>query len=86
MTFNDNDGITLWRCLTCVHRIDLDTCKAFLDGIPEEIVRERVVHDKPYPGDNLAPMPQQSKLQCHLSNGIKKMIEARLKKDWRAVE
>lgn len=52
MTFNDNDGITLWRCLTCVHRIDLNTCKAFPDGIPEEIVRERVVHDKPYPGDN----------------------------------
>jgi hypothetical protein len=52
MTFKDNDSITLWQCLTCVHRIDLSVCKAFPDGIPEEIVRERVVHDKPYPGDN----------------------------------
>ena len=28
------------------------TCKAFPDGIPVEIMREKVDHEKPYPGDN----------------------------------
>lgn len=27
-------------------------CAAFPDGIPEEIYRNRVRHDRPYPGDN----------------------------------
>jgi len=49
------------QCLSCVHRIKLGfdedprtatmRCKAFPDGIPDELWNTRVFHDKPYPGD-----------------------------------
>lgn len=42
-------------CLDCVHffcpRPGMNLCTAFPFGIPEDILRRRVRHDKPYPGD-----------------------------------
>lgn len=45
------------RCLECKHiGITTDdfvpTCQAFPKGIPDEIFFEKVIHDKPYQGDN----------------------------------
>lgn len=45
------------KCLECKHigRTTDDfvpTCKAFPEGIPDEIFFEKVTHDKPYHGDN----------------------------------
>ena len=42
------------RCLDCLHLTDLleGTCQAFPGGIPEDILQDRVLHDRPYPGDH----------------------------------
>jgi len=39
------------QCLHCIHAHDDDTCEAFPDGIPLEVVGEHD-HRKPYPGDH----------------------------------
>ena len=39
------------QCLHCTHAHDDDTCEAFPDGIPLEVVTYHD-HRKPYPGDN----------------------------------
>lgn len=43
------------QCNDCKHFIDVKNgkpiCKAYKDGIPEEIGSNRVIHNKPYPGD-----------------------------------
>lgn len=45
------------KCLKCKN-YDLDNediypvCTAFPDGIPRDIFGGRIIHDKPYPGDN----------------------------------
>ncbi len=50
--------MTFYSCLSCVNWIgklegkDKPVCKAFLLGIPEEILIGEVDHTKPYPGDN----------------------------------
>lgn len=42
-----------WRCVKCKHQIrGTFTCKAFPDGIPEEVLSGRANHCKPYPGDH----------------------------------
>ena len=46
-------GIAL--CVDCIHLNRPDgrpKCKAFPDGIPDEIIQGRVEHNKPYPGDH----------------------------------
>lgn len=45
------------RCLECKNFLVttedfVPTCKAFPDGIPDDIFWEKVLHDKPYPNDN----------------------------------
>ena len=43
----------LSRCSACEHRNwMLDNCKAFPQGIPQELLRSLVEHTKPYPGDH----------------------------------
>jgi len=43
-------------CLDCIHffrpRRGMNLCTAYPFGIPEDILRHRVRHDRPYPGDN----------------------------------
>lgn len=42
-----------FRCLWCLHiASDNRSCKAFPDGIPDEIYFGDFNHRKPYPGDN----------------------------------
>jgi len=40
------------QCTFCIHKHKKDTCKAFECGIPEEIIKNKFIHNKPYPGDN----------------------------------
>lgn len=45
------------KCLECKYLGEttddfIATCKAFPKGIPDEIFFEKIIHDKPYPGDN----------------------------------
>ncbi len=42
------------QCLDCKNLIDDEkfTCKAFPDGIPDEILFNEADHTKPYKGDN----------------------------------
>ena len=30
----------------------IHTCKAFVNGVPQDIIFDRVKHTSPYPGDN----------------------------------
>ncbi len=46
------DHFKPWLCGACIFLKDARTCRAFPEGIPEEIWEGRVSHDKPYPGDN----------------------------------
>jgi hypothetical protein len=39
-------------CMDCKHHKGDLTCKAFPDGIPEEIIMGNSDHSKPFPGDN----------------------------------
>ena len=39
-------------CDLCKHVRENDTCKAFPDGIPEDILTGEHDHTEPYPGDN----------------------------------
>ena len=39
-------------CDLCAHQGNNETCKAFPDGIPEEILSGDHDHHEPYPGDN----------------------------------
>jgi hypothetical protein len=40
------------QCATCRHYRKVGRCKAYPDGIPEELLTGAVQHDKPYKGDN----------------------------------
>ncbi|MCX7998614.1 MAG: hypothetical protein N3A69_06635 [Leptospiraceae bacterium] len=40
------------RCFRCKNYIKFKTCKAFPNGIPDEVFFNEVYHTKPYPGDN----------------------------------
>lgn len=45
----------LGQCDTCVNRyfgLKGMLCEAYPEGIPEKLIMEEVIHDKPYPGDN----------------------------------
>lgn len=50
----DNDPVfeAVGICFSCDHRRSVLTCKAFPDGIPQEILRGDVMHTSPYPGDH----------------------------------
>lgn len=39
-------------CLDCLHYQGSLKCKAYPSGIPEEIVKSKVDHTKPYKGDH----------------------------------
>ena len=44
------------ECLRCKHYnqndLDANTCAAYPDGIPVEIMSAMIAHRQPYPGDN----------------------------------
>lgn len=42
------------NCFLCKHhnKKNYDVCKAFPNGIPNEIIIGELLHDKPYQGDN----------------------------------
>lgn len=48
---NDN-VLRLGQCFYCKHKRPAGKCDAFPEGIPREILFNRVDHRKPYPGDN----------------------------------
>ena len=48
----EDDQVEHRLCGTCIHRQKKDTCAAFPEGIPDEILNMETKHDKPYPGDN----------------------------------
>ncbi len=43
---------TCFQCIMCKHYQLNHKCKAFPDGIPEEIFTCQHDHREPYPGDN----------------------------------
>lgn len=46
------DGKQYSECQQCKHvHQSGDTCKAFPDGIPEDILMGKVMHHEPYEGD-----------------------------------
>jgi hypothetical protein len=46
-------GVIISQCAMCVHKDeDTATCEAFPDGIPDKILTNKVLHDKPIKGDN----------------------------------
>lgn len=50
------------QCQKCKNYIGLMTCMAFPKGIPNQILVDEVIHDKPYPGDRgirFEPMPEK---------------------------
>lgn len=53
--FTSNDSeIEFSQCIFCKHWLFKPGpyCKAFPDGIPDEILDNKVAHTKPYKGDN----------------------------------
>ncbi|QXD17161.1 hypothetical protein GQ464_005820 [Rhodocaloribacter litoris] len=61
-------------CLACQHldrmQADKRVCKAFPEGIPEDIWMNRHDHHQPYPGDQgirfmLAPIPEKEPARQH---------------------
>ncbi len=52
--FYDKDtGLLSTQCSFCKHFNQNEwTCKGFKNKIPDEIVENKFIHDKPYPGDN----------------------------------
>lgn len=44
--------VTEWLCRTCKWWNGGRVCRAFPDGMPEEIWTGKVEHREPYPGDN----------------------------------
>lgn len=42
------------RCIECRHLVDLveGLCRAFPEGIPKDLMQDRILHDRPYPGDH----------------------------------
>ena len=51
----ERDGGSFYAplCLTCKHKLDIHTCKAYPDGIPVAIIIGDVDHHHPYVGDHL---------------------------------
>ena len=48
--WGDKD-MTITQCLDCKHWVRGAVCAAFPDGIPDVILTNETIHDKPYPGD-----------------------------------
>lgn len=47
------------NCFSCKHLFwltdkskSIEVCKAFPNGVPKEVYTGKVLHTKPYPGDN----------------------------------
>lgn len=40
------------QCLFCRHAQANNTCEAFPKGIPQQILDNRILHNRPYPGDH----------------------------------
>jgi len=43
---------TALYCQACANKVGPNTCLAFPDGIPDEILYGETEHAEPYPGDN----------------------------------
>lgn len=50
----DNDPVfeVVGLCHQCVHRTSVWNCRAFPDGIPNEILRGDFLHTREFPGDH----------------------------------
>lgn len=49
--WRDNPNPVFAQCNDCAHYLGYGKCEAF-EKIPKEIVINKVMHDRPYPGDN----------------------------------
>jgi len=51
----EKDKLVVSQCYYCIHYFtdaEKQSCKAFPDGIPDEIMQNAFIHDQPYSGDN----------------------------------
>jgi len=67
------------QCIFCIHHLGDYKCKAFLDGIPQELLTGERSHNRPYPGDHgfrFTPNEKWLKLEESYRKRLKEIEES----------